>query len=297
MNSKSKQLKIVAATTAPQLGNSQDPVRDNIKSFLQETADKLFETKRTRAVAHRLPDSPEERIQMLRMAEHNPDVLGSHLEIEAALLARGYRNSTELQLNNPTQTNHQYRNPYNLLEQLPNTDKRIHLIEISNTVSKLVQGIRYYYGQLWTPSSFVSIHDGHRLVWALIEDYVNQQCIWNVEFNDRCEVLIGNTPRFSSVLAEFKPPRNVVLPNGEGSLHLDSIEDAFNCNILDMVREWVHCKVSELVKGPTFMIWGVIQVPTMIGGRPAGYVPALMSGIDFRIVDYDRRMGTGEWRL
>lgn len=297
MNSKSKQLKIVGTTITPTLGNSQDPVRDNIKSFLEETADALFETKRPRATTRPLPKSTSERLDMLRSAEAAPDVLGTHLEIEAALLAREYRNSTELPTPTPQQLGYDYRNPYNLLEKLPNTDKRIHLIEIAPIVARIVQGIRYYYGQLWTPSSFVSTNDGHRLVWALIEDYVNQQCIWNVEFNDRCEVLIGITPRFSQVLAEFKPPRNVNLPNGEGSLQLDSIEDAFNYNVLDPVRELVHGKVSELVKGPTFMIWGVVPVPTTIGSRTAGYVPVLMSGVDFRIVDYDRRMGTGEWLL
>lgn len=297
MNSKSKQLKLVETTTAPQMGNSPDPVRDNIKSFLQEASETLFETRRPRAAATQLPTTPREQLEMLRMAESQPDVMGSYLEIEAALLARDYRNRTEIAPTVFDQGGYNYRNPYNLLENLPNTDKRIHIVEIHDVVQRLVKGIGYYYGQLWTPSSFVSTHDGHRLVWALIEDYVNQQCIWNVEFNDRCEVLIGITPRFSQVLAEFKPPRNINLPNREGSLQLDSIEDAFNCNILDPVRESIHAKVSELVKGPTFMIWGVIQVPTMMGGRQAGYVPVLMSGVDFRIVDYDRRMGTGEWRL
>lgn len=297
MNSKSKQLKLVETTTAPQMGNSPDPVRDNIKSFLQEVSETLFETRRPRAIAKQLPMSSNEKIEMLRLAEAEPDAMGSYLEIEAALLARDYRNRTELAPATRMQRGYDYRNPYNLLEQLPNTDKRIHIVEINDVVQRLVKGIGYYYGQLWTPSSFVSTHDGHRLVWALIEDYVNQQCIWNVEFNDRCEVLIGITPRFMQVLEEFKPPRNINLPNREGSLHLDSIEDAFNCNILDPVRELIHSKVSELVKGPTFMIWGVIQVPTMMGGRQAGYVPVLMSGVDFRIVDYDRRMGTGEWRL
>lgn len=297
MNSKSKQLKLVETTTAPQMGNSPDPVRDNIKSFLQEVSETLFETRRPRAIAKQLPMSSNEKIEMLRLAEAEPDAMGSYLEIEAALLARDYRNRTELAPATRMQRGYDYRNPYNLLEQLPNTDKRIHIVEINDVVQRLVKGIGYYYGQLWTPSSFVSTHDGHRLAWALIEDYVNQQCIWNVEFNDRCEVLIGITPRFMQVLEEFKPPRNINLPNREGSLHLDSIEDAFNCNILDPVRELIHSKVSELVKGPTFMIWGVIQVPTMMGGRQAGYVPVLMSGVDFRIVDYDRRMGTGEWRL
>lgn len=297
MNSKSKQLKLVETTTAPQMGNSPDPVRDSIKSFLQEVSETLFETRRPRAIAKQLPMSSNEKIEMLRLAEAEPDAMGSYLEIEAALLARDYRNRTELAPATRMQRGYDYRNPYNLLEQLPNTDKRIHIVEINDVVQRLVKGIGYYYGQLWTPSSFVSTHDGHRLVWALIEDYVNQQCIWNVEFNDRCEVLIGITPRFMQVLEEFKPPRNINLPNREGSLHLDSIEDAFNCNILDPVRELIHSKVSELVKGPTFMIWGVIQVPTMMGGRQAGYVPVLMSGVDFRIVDYDRRMGTGEWRL
>lgn len=297
MNSKSKQLKLVDATTAPQIGNSQDPVRDNIKSFLQEVSETLFETRRPRAVNKQLPMTSREQIEMLRMAEARPDAMGSYLEIEAALLARDYRNRTEIAPAVFNKNGYDHRNPYNLLESIPNTDKRIHIVEINDVVQRLVKGIGYYYGQLWTPASFVSTHDGHRLVWALIEDYVNQQCIWNVEFNERCEVLIGITPRFMQVLEEFKPPRNINLPNREGSLHLDTIEDAFNCNILDPVRELIHGKVSELVKGPTFMIWGVVQVPTMMGGRQAGYVPVLMSGVDFRIVDYDRRMGTGEWRL
>ena len=297
MNSKSKQLKLVGTAGTPTLGNSHDPVRDNIKSFLEETTDALFGVRRPMATVKRLPKSAHERIELLRSAEVEPDVLGSHLEIEAALLARDYRNRTEIASAPREHNSYDHRNPYNLLESIPNADKRIHIVEINDIVQRLVNGIGYYFGQIWTPSSFVSTHDGYRLVWALIEDYVNQQCIWNVEFNEMCNMLIGVTPRFSHVLEEFKPPRNVVLPKGEGTLQFDGLEDAFNQMVLDKVREQVHAKVSELVKGPTFMIWGVIQVPTMVGGRQTGYVPVLMSGVDFRIVDYDRRMGTGEWRL
>ena len=297
MNSKCKQLRMVDETQVI-TGNSQDQKRDLVRDILKET-DQLFPTSRQRARPMPAPATPLECTLLLRNASPQVDELGhGSLEITAARLMKSRSRMSEDWIAGTTPTtNLEFRNPYNLLSALPNTDKRIHMIDINKEVAAIVEGIRYFFGQLWTPAGFCSTHNGHRLIWALIEDYVNQQCVWNPEFNDGCNNLIASTPRFVAELKEFMPPNHLKLPAGEGQLNFEGVLDGFNYKVFDPVRDSIHKKVSALLCGPTWMIWGVIPITTMIAGRPSGNVPVLMSGIDFRIMDYDRRMRSGEWVL
>lgn len=294
MTSKVAQLKIVNVDSKDALKKSDG---NTISRKIAKESDYLFEQpeQRSSPPVHEIALTPEECLGTLQASEQiDASRPVAHLTMDAIDITRAIRRWSDQVAQHRPRVTKVWRNAANLLELMPNEQKRIHMLDIRREVDLLRNGIARYFGPIFTPAGFVTVNDAYKLVWALVEDYVNQQCGWHPEYNASCRNWLGSTPRFHQELEVFLPHYQSKAYTASPAL-FEQVTDRFNSDVYDRLRNAIHEQVNKIIKGPTMLVWGVMSIPTRIGTRTMGNTPVLMSGTDYRILDWNRRMGTGEW--
>ena len=148
----------------------------------------------------------------------------------------------------------------------------------------LTKKVRSLFGQLWLPAGMITVDNANDCLRALVEDYVVQACFWNPEHVQHPRHLICRTPRFDQTMSRYLPPHAIELP--DRFLNIQSIHEKFEIEVVGQLRAFVHDLVHKTLQGGT---WNICFVQRFPGGV------SIMVGPDFRALDWERRMESGEW--
>lgn len=184
-----------------------------------------------------------------------------------------------------------------LLATVPQNQKRAAMVDIVGPAQALLQAVRSLFGQISTSADFFSHDSAHAVIWAMIEDYVVNRSAWHEEYSPGGEYLLSVTPRARQRLENYIPPRYFLTP--EGYLDLGGLHDKFYCEILPTIQESVYNQINGIIGiDATWDVWGVIAVDQQTpAGRVIGRTLMLVGGPDYRILDWNRRMESGEWQF
>lgn len=184
-----------------------------------------------------------------------------------------------------------------LLATVPQNQKRAAIVDIINPAQALLRAVRSLFGQISTSADFFSHDSAHAVIWAMIEDYVVNRSAWHEEYSPGGEYLLSVTPRARQRLESYIPPRYFLTP--EGYLDLGGLHDKFYCEVLPMIQEAVYNQVNGIIGiDATWDVWGVMAVDQQTpSGRVIGRTLMLVGGPDYRILDWNRRMESGEWQF
>ena len=186
--------------------------------------------------------------------------------------------------------------PY-LLSLVPDEQKRAAIVDVINPAQALMRAVRSLFGQISTAANFFNTDNSHAVIWAMIEDYVVNRSAWHDDYTPGGEYLLATTPRARQLLEGYIPPRYFRTP--EGYLDLSGLHDKFYTELLPAIQEMVYSQVNGIIgTKATWTVWGVISVDRKtVTGRTIGRTLMLMGGPDYRIIDWNRRMESGEWQF
>ena len=163
-------------------------------------------------------------------------------------------------------------------------DVRAAMLSLMDQADYLTHRIRGLFGQCWLPAGLITHQDAQECLRAMVEDYVTQACRWHPESVTSPQHLICRTPRFDYVLNRFIP--STTIDQGRSVLDITPLHDRFQMEVLSNIRMAVHDKVHKILSGAT---WNICFVRRAVGGV------AVFIGPDFRALDWERRMESGEW--
>lgn len=149
----------------------------------------------------------------------------------------------------------------------------------------LIRGIRAYFGGTYDPATTFNREEAGRALHGLLEDYLTQRECWHSDYTEGSEKLLCSTMRYDYVMSKYIPPRYWYLPDSR-RLDFGDALTAYALNVKEVIRNMMFDKLSTIIPGKTYDIYRTT--------RTAGGV-LLEKGPDFRVVDWTRRMGNGEW--
>lgn len=149
----------------------------------------------------------------------------------------------------------------------------------------LIRGIRAYFGGTYDPAATFNREEAGRALHALLEDYLTQRECWHDDYSPGSEKLLCSTMRYDYIMSKYIPPRYWYLPDNVRLDFGDALA-SYALNVTEVIRNMMFDKLSAVIPDKTYDIYRTT--------RTAGGV-LLEKGPDFRVVDWTRRMGNGEW--
>lgn len=117
------------------------------------------------------------------------------------------------------------------------------------------------------------------IIVCYIDDGINEQLRWARRSENADAALVKYFPWFNLV-GDNKNGDGVVNPNVEFSNH-------FYVDVLDRIEMRIHDLITQVIPDRTWDIWSMKRV---------GRTLYLVKGSDYRVMDWERRMKSGEWR-
>lgn len=176
-----------------------------------------------------------------------------------------------------------YPAKYDLMNFAP---EAAYIMPIEDLTEILIRGVRAYFGGLYSQATFFNREAAAKAIHGLFEDYLFRQLYWHAEYRDGGSRLLRPAERYDKVMSSFIPPKYWHLPEHQMLVFTQAIEK-YELEVSDRVRTTVFDRMKKIVPEPTYDIFRTTLLP---GGV------LLQKGPDFRIVDWTRRMESGEWR-
>lgn len=179
-------------------------------------------------------------------------------------------------------------------ETIPNTEYDLlnfkpvaaYIIGYEDCRELLIRGMRAFFGMRYPAAASFNREDAGKALHALLEDYLTRRECWHDDYRPGGEKLLCGTERYDMVLSKFIPPKHWYLPEGHG-LDFTKALTGFAMEVGEVIRSKMFDKLSSIIPGPTYDIYRT--------ARTAGGV-LLEKGPDYRVVDWMRRTGNGEWK-
>lgn len=161
-----------------------------------------------------------------------------------------------------------------------------YILGIEDCRDLLLRGVRAFFGGRYSAATNFNREQAAKALHALVEDYVTRRECWHEDYTTGSELLLCGTVRYDYLMSNVIPPRIWHLP-GVGRLDFTDAIAGFQMEVTEVLRSKMFDKVSQVIPGATYDIYRTTRLP---GGV------LLEKGPDFRVVDWTRRMGCGEWR-
>ena len=161
-----------------------------------------------------------------------------------------------------------------------------HSLSLLDKADFLENRIKSIFGQYWLPASAFGKQYAIECLRALFDDYLTQACCWEREYEPNCQYQLLYTERFKDKLSLVIPDRIIRTP--ESLVNITGLHERFEVEVLNVLREWVHSALHRVVKGPT---WNIC----FTSPSPMGVM--INIGPDFRVLDWESRMESGEWHM
>lgn len=160
------------------------------------------------------------------------------------------------------------------------------IISIEDSRDYLIRGMRAYFGGTYDAAGLFNRDHAAKAIYGLVEDYLCRRQYWHNEYNPGSEKLLRGTERYDRIMSNFLPPEIWNLP---GNRRINFAEQLirFDLDVGEFVRNRIYDRVLSIIPEATYDIYRSVLVP---GGV------LIERGPDFRVVDWTRRMESGEWR-
>lgn len=175
--------------------------------------------------------------------------------------------------------------PYTSFDRMDFKATAAFIVSIEDSRDYLIRGMRGYFGGTYDAASLFNRDHAAKALYALAEDYLNRRQYWHAEYSPGSERLLRGTERYDRIMSNFLPPEVWVLP-GNRQINFAEQLSRFELDVGEFVRNRIYDRLQSVVPTATYDIYRSMLVP---GGI------LLERGPDFRVVDWTRRMESGEW--
>lgn len=160
------------------------------------------------------------------------------------------------------------------------------IISIEDSRDYLIRGMRAYFGGTYDAAGLFNREHAAKALYALTEDYLCRRQYWHTDYRPGSEKLLRGTERYDRIMSNFLPPDVWVLPDNR-RISFAEQRTRFELDVGEFVRNRIYDRLLSIIPTATYDIHRSVLVP---GGV------LIERGPDFRVVDWTRRMESGEWR-